>query len=385
MGKVYASIVCAGVDVHYKTSTVSFLDSSAKAVRHETLDHRDREHLRKRLRQWPKGLMVVMEGSFGWGWLSDEMAAAGLDVHISNCYKVAGWREARGQTKTNVKDADLEAALSLERTRWWEVWRAPREVRDRREVMRHRQDLVETQTTIKNRIHSVFHRHGLYHEFSDLFGAAGRRYLERLSKEGDADLPEEARHVLESQWSMLGHVREELARTVGHLRRTLERTPEVGWVDSIPGFGVVLSEVVVSEIGRIERFRSERKLASYSVLAPRTHDTGEARPGRAPLGRHVGKRGNRTLQWAFIEAAHGAVRHGGRLRAMYDRATDGGKRDCNRGYMKVARELVRLVYAVLKQRRNYSVTRPEPGRGPAAGEGSGTKDLVRERAGSTAL
>jgi len=58
------------------------------------------------------------------------------------------------------------------------------------------------------------------------------------------------------------------------------------------------------------------------------------------LGRHLGDRGNRTLKWAFIEAAHGAVRSGGRWRAMFDRLTDGGTRDRNRGYIKVARELV---------------------------------------------
>ncbi len=50
---------------------------------------------------------VVLEGSFGWGWLSDEMVAAGLEVHLSNCYKVEQMRKARGQVKTNGKDADL--------------------------------------------------------------------------------------------------------------------------------------------------------------------------------------------------------------------------------------------------------------------------------------
>ena len=88
--------------------------------------------------------------------------------------------------------------------------------------------LVRLQTATKNRISAIFHRHGLFHEFSDLFGAEGRA------------------------------------------------------------------------------------LASYSLLAPISNDTGEPKSGGSPVGRHLGVRGNRTLKWAFIEAAHGAVRKGGR-------------------------------------------------------------------------
>ncbi len=40
--------------------------------------------------------------------------------------------------KTNDKDADLTSLLPFEATNWWEVWRAPKEVRDRREQMRYR-------------------------------------------------------------------------------------------------------------------------------------------------------------------------------------------------------------------------------------------------------
>ncbi len=104
----------------------------------------------------------------------------------------------------------------------------------------------------------------------------------------------------------------------------------------------------------MERFRNHKALAGYSLLAPRCKDTGAEDPDRSPLGRHLGDRGNRTLKWAFIEAAHGAVRSGGRWRAMFDRVTDGGMRDRNRGYIKVARELVKVVHAVWRKDMDYS-------------------------------
>jgi hypothetical protein len=134
-------------------------------------------------------------------------------------------------------------------------------------------------------------------------------------------------------------------------------------LDGIPGLGEVLVHTLMGEIGRIDRFRNDRALAAYSLLAPISQDTGEASSGGAPLGRHLGVRGNRTLKWAFIEAAHGAVRRGGRWRAMFDRCTDGGRRNRNRGYIKVARALVKVVYVVWQKGVEYSDSPPpRPGR-----------------------
>ena len=72
----------------------------------------------------------------------------------------------------------------------------------------------------------------------------------------------------------------------------------------------------------------------------------------------LGQRGNRVLMWAFSEAAHGAVRKGGKWRAMFDRYTEGGKKNRNRGYIKVARELVKVVTAVWKNGTLYQETPP---------------------------
>ena len=100
-------------------------------------------------------------------------------------------------------------------------------------------------------------------------------------------------------------------------------------------------------------------------------------PGRSPLGRHLGARGNRTLKWAFIEAAHGAVRSGARWRAMFDRVTCGGTKDRNRGYIKVARELVKVVYVVWAKGVDYQPLPPaRPGRAKKQTSRSGTGQLL---------
>ena len=123
-----------------------------------------------------------------------------------------------------------------------------------------------------------------------------------------------------------------------------------------------------AEIGDLGRFASRKKLAAYAWLAPRAQDRGEE-TGATPVGRHVGHQGCRTLKWAFLEAAHGAVRKSAGMAAVFDRRTDGGRRDKNRGYLAVARHLCEIGYACQRKGVDYMEQRPlRPGErasGPA--------------------
>jgi transposase len=284
-------------------------------------------------------------------------------------------RKARGLVKTNKKDADLTSLLPLESSNWWEVWRAPRDIRDRREQMRFRADLVALQTTIKNRIHALFHRNGIFHEFSDLFNGKGRPFLIELCVKGSEHLSQQALDAFRGHILLLDHVRKQLASLERTLKNQLQKTPLIRRLKTIDGFGLILSHVMMAEIGDIKRFRNHKALASYSLLAPCADDTGEADPDHAPLGRHLGTRGNKTLKWAFIEAAHGAVKHGGKWRAMFDSVTNGGRKNRSHGYIKVARELVKTVYVVWKKDVDYIANPlPRPGQGSKKSR-SGTGQL----------
>jgi len=358
---VYGMVSAGGMDVHYKFSQVTMRDEQGRVVRRERLDHPDRQAIRERLAQWPKGVPFVMEASFGWGWVADLMSELGLNPLLSNCLKVEQMRKARGEPKNNKKDADLLSLLPLEKSDWWKVWLAPPEVRDQREWMRYRSSLVKIGTQTRNRIHAIFHRHGIFHGLSDLFGSKGRTFLIDLCKEGrtpDVQLSPGALASLRGQVRLLGHVRGQLAEVAKKLRGRLKRSDLAKRLDGIPGFGLILSHTLIAEIGRIERFRNHRKLASYCLLAPIDNDTGENDPGRPPVGRRIGKRGNHTLKWAFIEAAHGAVRSGGKWRKIFDRYTDGGKKNRNRGYIKVARELVKVVDVIWRKAVEYTDNPP---------------------------
>ena len=89
----------------------------------------------------------------------------------------------------------------------------PREVRDLREILRHRAFLVYLQTAVKNRIHSYLSKQGLEPPFTDLFGKSGLAWLRALEiREPYRSLLDQDLRILVLQpqlkpWYSLGEIR----------------------------------------------------------------------------------------------------------------------------------------------------------------------------------
>lgn len=187
-----------------------------------------------------------------------------------------------------------------------------------------------------------------------------------------------ARQTLAGQVRLLEQLRRQIAQATKEFRRQVRGRPTAKLWDSLPGIGSILAYTITAEVGDPTRFANSKKLTRYALLAPLAEDSGEE-SGEAPLGRHVGHLGRLTLKWAFIEAAHAAVRKSRRLRQVFDRYTNQGQSQRNRGYIAVARQLCHIGLACVKKKTPYreeepprrpgSVTAPaSPSEGPAQGQ-----------------
>jgi len=292
--------------------------------------------------------------------MTDELLAGGLEPHLTSGSKTSGWRKSRGLAKNNRLDADLLATLWRQPERWWEIWLAPPLVREQREWLRYRMGLVQTQTTLKNRIQAVLHRHGILHPHSDLFGVKGRALLEELMSKHDPRLPQSAKATLDGSLQLLDNLRRPLAQVTRQLRLQVTSNPQAELWRSLPGIGWILAYTIQAEIGILERFKNAGHLAAYSLLAPRDDDSGEEDPKKIPANRHVGKIGRQTLKWAFRQASTSAIRSSPKLKALFDRITDNGKRNRGRGFTAVAHQLCRIGYACVKHGRAYNEQSPPP-------------------------
>jgi len=99
-------------------------------------------------------------------------------VHLAHPLGVKGFSYRR--VKNDERDAaDLADLLRMKRLP--EAWIAPPQVRELRELVRHRAKLVHLRTSLRCQVHAVLANHGVCVPVSDLFGVQGSMLLERAA------------------------------------------------------------------------------------------------------------------------------------------------------------------------------------------------------------
>ena len=95
---------------------------------------------------------VVLEATYGWYWAADLLAELGAEVHLAHPLGVKGFAYRR--VKNDFLDAaDLADLLRMGRLP--ESWIAPPQVRELRELVRHRAKLVHLGTSLRCQVHAV--------------------------------------------------------------------------------------------------------------------------------------------------------------------------------------------------------------------------------------
>jgi hypothetical protein len=148
-----------------------------------------------------------------------------------------------------------------------EAWIAPPAVRELREIVRHRAKLVSVRSQCKAEIHAVLAKCGVQITMTDLFGVSGRELLDQVA------LPTPYRARIDSLRRVMDALEFEIEVFAGLARVRLVADPGYAALQTIPGIGQVLATVFVAEIGDVHRFTGPDKLASWSGLTPKHHES----------------------------------------------------------------------------------------------------------------
>jgi transposase len=138
-----------------------------------------------------------------------------------------------------------------------EAYIAPRELRELRDLLRHRVALTRMRSALKNRAGSILAKQGVKRPFSDMFGPGGLRFLEAL------ELPEPARRRLDSTLSLVGDFTREIDRTTHEIDSRATADPYVEVLCQVRGVGRYIAMLVIAEVGDVTRFPTARHLCSY--------------------------------------------------------------------------------------------------------------------------
>lgn len=127
--------------------------------------------------------------------------------------------------------------------------------------------------------------------------------------------------------------------------------PEYQCLTSIPGIGPVYAAGIIAEIGQIERFDSQAKIAKYAGLSWKENQSGKRSSQNTPMIH----RGNRFLRYYLVEAANSVKRYLPEYAQFYHKKfQEVPKHQHKRALVLTARKLVRLVDVLLRNHQLYT-------------------------------
>jgi transposase len=320
-----------GIDLHRRRSVIVRMTAGGERLESVRIDN-DPVALGLEIAKAGPDPEVVLEATYGWYWAVEALEAAGAQVHLAHPLGVKGFAYRR--VKNDVRDAaDLADLLRMGRLP--EAYLAPPEVRELRELVRHRAKLVALRSGLKAQVHGVLAKQGVRIAVSDVFGVGGQALLRTVGLDG----PYRAR--VNALLRLIEAYDFEVEAVTGQLRGRLAGEPGYLALLALPGIGPVTAGIFFAEIGPIDRFPTARHLTSWAGLTPK-HRESDTHVHRGSIT----KQGSKLVRWAAIEAVQKTPSTAGWLIAHRSRLTR--TRGRNVATVATARKLLTLVYYALR-------------------------------------
>jgi len=326
-----------GIDHHKKYSQVAVVDEKGKVHSNGKIAN-EKKAFTLLKEYYKEPYRAVIEAGRNWGMMYDLLEELDIKTVVAHPLKTRAIADAK--IKSDSIDAKILAHL-LRADLIPEVHVPPKEVREQKNLLRHRVWLVRLQTMTKNRIHQLIDRnHVKALPVRNLFGKIGRGFLKSLNLSGIDQ------RLLKDHLELLDSLHEHIRKTEVWIDKELKDNPLIDIMITLPGFGKILSALAALEIDDINRFCTPAKFASYCALIPSTFASG----GKVYHGNLI-PTGNRWLRYSFIEASWVATRSSYYCRAYFERIKH--RKSSNVAIVALARRLSEIAYKCLKEKRVY--------------------------------
>ena len=336
-----------GFDVHRQQITFDYVDDDGlvhwgqiRPATRQTLRHWLGEHCTDGDAEF------ALEGCTGWRYISEELTAAGVGVHLGDPAEIAGLRGPKKRAKTDRADARLLRTLLLE-GRFPESWIPPSHVVEIRTLGRLYCTLMDERRAWQQRIHAQLFHQGCP-PIRALLSQAGRAALAsvELSAAGRQYLETALRRIDELSIE-IDPLRTQLVSFARHQAgcQALQRHYGIGWL---------CAAIIWAEIGDARRFHSSEKLVRFAGLDVTVYSSaGKRSPG------HLSRQGSPQLRWAAFEAAKCAARRSSPDYAYYHQLA--AKRDGHNGKnptLAVERKILRRCHHTLAELGDAALAMP---------------------------
>lgn len=222
--------------------------------------------------------------------------------------------------------------------------------RAHRQLVRQRQFWQRKITGVRNKLRRILSDYNL--DRRDLFTKSGQEWLKMAAV---SDVDRFCLDQLVEEWADLVKRRRAVEQA---LREFAKAGPEQEQMDrailqTIPGVGVVSSEVILAELADVRRFSSLKKVVAYAGLAPGQRESAGKRRSL-----HIEKTGSPLLRWVLVQAAWQLAKRSPKWRTIYEnlKRRIGSKK----AIIAVSRRLLTICVTLLKQQDVYRELIPSP-------------------------
>jgi transposase len=248
-----------GLDVHKKTFSYCIKSYQGQALERGTM-YATRPALKKWLTARKTPWIGAMEATMFTGWVFDFLNPHVYDLKVDHPEILKAITAAK--KKNDRTDAEKLADL-LRVNLLPECTMMPAEIRELRRILRYRNMIVRTATTMKNEIAGLLMETGVPYNKHRLYG---KRYFNSMLQQRLDDVPESAIELLQlsrSNLKLFNAIQKKLINTLRHHETIRQRVENLM---SIPGVGEILALTWVVEMGDIGRFNSSRQVVNYCGL-----------------------------------------------------------------------------------------------------------------------
>ena len=326
-----------GCDFHPSYQQIAMMDTETGELWEGRLEHEHGEARRFYQALQGQTVRVGMEAVGNSHWFEQMLAELGHELWIGDAAQIR--RLVVRQQKTDRRDAKHILDLLLD-GRFPRLWVPSPQMRDVRQLLRHRQKLVEIRTQVKNQLQHLALNQGVRRK-SRLWSVQGRAVLEQLP------LPPWTARRRGDLLAMLDRLQEQVGELDRAVRAEAEQRPEVRLLMTHPGVGPVVGLAYVLTIGPITRFPRGKQVVSYLGLIPSEHTSG----GHQKFG-PISKQGNTMMRTLLVEAAQTAARFDEQLRRQYGRLK--ARKHSALAKVMVARKLAVRMYWMLRENKPYA-------------------------------
>lgn len=284
---------------------------------------------------------IAVESTYNWYWLVDGLQEAGFRVHLVN---TNASRQYDGLKYSDDEDDARWLAHLLRLDILPEGYIYPKEERGVRDLLRKRAMLVRHQTAHLLSLQNLFSRNTGGRITSDKLKAMTSEEVDMLFKESERTL------AMRSSWTVLQCLRGEIERLEVEVKKRIRPDKVFDCLQTTDGIGEMLAMTIRLEAGDIRRFNHVGNYASYCRCVNSNWKSNGKKKGEGNR-----KNGNKYLAWAYIEAAHFAVRFNKRVQQYFDRKA--AQRNKIIAIKAVAHKLARATYYVMRDMVPFDVDR----------------------------